>query len=158
MLNFHATTDIEYIPHLIALSREAHEESRFSYIPFSEAKAEKIIRRAFEDDRRYAFLLAVKNDTPVGFAYCSVSEYHIGTGHLLVSIHNINVSKSVRAGLSGGKAALGLFKGVLSWAKVRDAREVLFHVTSGVQLKASHSLAKKMGFEFIGGSYVKTLR
>jgi hypothetical protein len=35
------------------------------------------------------------------------------------------------------------------------AHEVLFHVTSGVDLARSHKLAKRMGFELIGGSYGK---
>ena len=37
----------------------------------------------------------------------------------------------------------------------RDAKEILFRVTSGTQLQAAHSLAKRMGFKVIGGSYVK---
>lgn len=154
MIEFRTTTDEADIPHIIALAKEAHEESRFSYTPFSAAKAEKIIRRAFADNKRFAFFLAFRCGTPVGFAYCSISEYHIGSGDLLTSIHNINVSKSVRAGLSGGKVAVGLFNGMKSWSKARNATEILFHVTSGVQLSAAHSLAKRMGFEVIGGSYV----
>jgi hypothetical protein len=35
------------------------------------------------------------------------------------------------------------------------AHEVLFHVTSGVDLARSHKLAKRMGFELIGGNYGK---
>jgi len=57
--------------------------------------------------------------------------------------------------LSGGRVALSLLRGVTSWSKARGAKEILFHVTSGVQMKATHSLAKRMGFEVIGGSYAK---
>lgn len=102
-------------------------------------------------------MLATINDEPVGFTYCSVGEYHIGEGVLLTTIHNMNVTRSVRASLAGGRVALGLFKGVETWSKARGGKEVLFHVTSGVDLARAHKLAKHIGFEFVGGSYVKDL-
>ncbi|PXW78220.1 hypothetical protein BZA02_11123 [Ruegeria sp. P4] len=102
-------------------------------------------------------MLAIKNEKPVGFAYSSVGEYHIGKGVLLTTIHNMNVSMHVRSKLSGGRIALGLFKGVETWSQARGAKEVLFHVTSDIQLARAHKLAKRMGFKFIGGSYVKSV-
>ncbi|WP_353531629.1 hypothetical protein [Cognatishimia sp. WU-CL00825] len=143
------------LPAILALAKEAHEESRFGYIPFSADKVRKIARSAFKDTKRHAVMIASKGKTPVGFVYCSVGEYHIGKGVLIATIHNMNVSKDVRASLAGGRIALGLFKGVESWAKARNAQEVLFHVTSGVNLASAHKLAKRIGFQFVGGSYVK---
>lgn len=60
-----------------------------------------------------------------------------------------------QGGLGGGKAALGLLMGVETWSKARGAREVLLHVTSGVDLARTHKLAKRAGFQLIGGSYAK---
>lgn len=74
---------------------------------------------------------------------------------MLTTIHNINVSKAFRSSLTGGKVALGLFQGVLSWSKDRGAAEVLLHVTSGVGMMQTTKFANKLGFEVIGGSYVK---
>lgn len=103
-------------------------------------------------------MIARRHGDAVGFAYCSVGEYHIGTDILLTTIHNMNVSRDVRASLSGGKIALGLFKGIESWSQARGAKEVLFHVTSDVDLARAHKLAKRIGFKFVGGSYVKSFR
>lgn len=143
------------LPAIVALAREAHEESRFGYIPFSDKKVRKIAMAAFKDQKRHAVMLALKNKIPVGFLYCSVGEYHIGTGVLLTTIHNMNVSRSIRASLSGGRVALGLFKGVETWSKARGAKEILFHVTSDVDLARAHKLAKRIGYKFVGGSYAK---
>lgn len=145
------------LPSIVNLAREAHSESRFSYIPFSEEKVRRIALSAFENPTRYGVMLAIKNEKPVGFAYSSVGEYHIGKGVLLTTIHNMNVSMHVRSKLSGGRIALGLFKGVETWSQARGAKEVLFHVTSDIQLARAHKLAKRMGFKFIGGSYVKSV-
>ncbi|UWQ09115.1 hypothetical protein K3X41_05875 [Aliiroseovarius crassostreae] len=100
------------IPKLVDLARDAHAESRFSYIPFSADKIRKIAERATEDEKRHAVMLAEKDCVPVGFAYCSVGEYHIGTDVLRTTIHNINVSRDVRMTLSGGRVAMGLFRGI----------------------------------------------
>ena len=126
MFEFCATTDEADIPDLITLAKEAHEESRFKYTRFDGSKAGKIIRRAFGDDKRFAVFLARKRDVPVGFAYCSISEYHIGSGHLLTSIHNINVSKSVRSGLSGGKVAVGLSSGTKAGLRPETLKRYYF--------------------------------
>lgn len=124
-------------------------------IPFSEDKVRKIARKAMQDYKRHAVMIARKAGRLVGFVYCSVGKYHIGTGVLLTSIHNINVVKDVRASLSGGKIALSLFKWGETWSKARNASEIFLHVSSGFNLASIHALAKKMGFVFVGGSYGK---
>lgn len=156
-LQFRLAKDKSDLPAIVALAREAHEESRFSYIPFSEAKVRKIALGAFKDQKRHAVMLATKGDTPVGFVYCSAGEYHIGEGVLLTTIHNMNVSRAVRSSLSGGKIAMGLFKGVETWSQARGVKETLFHVTSGIDLARAHKLAKRIGYKFVGGSYVKAV-
>ncbi|WP_299155184.1 hypothetical protein [uncultured Tateyamaria sp.] len=143
------------LPAIVRLAQDAHNESRFGYMPFNPDKVRKIARAAFKDQKRHAVMIAEKHDQAVGFVYCSVGEYHIGSNVLLTTIHNMNVAHSVRSSLSGGKIALGLFRGVETWSKARGAKEILFHVTSDVSLAQAHKLAKRIGYQFIGGSYVK---
>ena len=83
-------------------------------------------------------MIAEKHGQAVGFVYCSVGEYHIGSDDLLTTIHNMNVFRTVRSSLSGGKIALGLFR-----------------VTSDVNLAQAHRLEKRIGYKFVGGRYVK---
>lgn len=149
-----AATDI---PALVELARQAHAESRFGYISFSETKVRKIVTNALKDEKRHGIMVALRGDDLVGAASCSVGEFHIGTGVLLTTIHNINVKREQRTKLSGGRAALGLFKGIETWSKARGAKEILFHVTSGVDLARVHKLAKRMKYQFVGGNYAKGL-
>jgi hypothetical protein len=156
-LRFWQCTDEADIPDIISLAREAHDESRFSYIKFSDAKVRKITKSALQNNKQQAILMVAKGDRPIGFASCSIGEYHIGEGAFISTIHNMNVSQSFRSTLAGGRAALGLLKGIETWSKARGAIEVLFHVTSDVDLARSHKFSKRIGFKFVGGSYVKSM-
>lgn len=102
-------------------------------------------------------MVARNRGKPAGFAYCSIGEYYIGTGTLVTTIHTINVLREVRHGLRGGRAALGLFRGVETWSNARSSKEILFHVTSDIDLKRTHKFIKRLGYRFIGGSYAKNL-
>lgn len=145
------------LPSIVTLAREAHAESRFGYIPFSDDKVQKIVLAALEDEKRYGVMLATKGETAVGFLGCSVGEYHIGKGVLIATVHSMYVSRSTRIALSGGRAALGLLKGVETWSEARGAQEVLFHVTSGVGLSRTHKFSNRVGYTFAGGTYSKKL-
>lgn len=147
-------TDIEG---LVELCRCAHEESRFSYITFAPQKVEAIIKRGMEDTNRHGILLCRDEAKLVGMLYCSIGEYHIGMGSLITTIHNLNVRPEMRHKLRGGYVAVGLLRGVETWAQARKSSEVLFHVTSGVELQRTHSFIKKRGYHFIGGSYAKSI-
>lgn len=142
---------------IVELAEQAHVESRFSRIAYSEDKVRRLFLRALKDHKRSAIFLGERRGSPVGFAYCTIGEYHIGTGTLIATIHNINVIKSVRSSLDGGRVALGLFRGAETWSKSKGAQEILLHVTSNIELDRAHSLAKRLRYQFIGGSYAKTL-
>lgn len=142
---------------IVEMSKEAHEESRFGHIEFSAEAVQKIATLAIKDGARHGVIICEYRMEPVGFAYCSVGPYHIGTGALICTIHNINVARSVRAKLAGGRAAIGLFRSVEQWAEARGADELLLHVSSGLDLARSHKLTKRLGYRLIGGSYAKRL-
>lgn len=91
---------------IIALACEAHEESRYRHIPFSEDKVRKLALGAIAEGAPHVVVLAFKGSTPVGLAACSVGEYHIGTDVRIASIQSISVSRRVRSALGGGRVAL----------------------------------------------------
>lgn len=156
-LTFSEVKDNASMKDIVFLAKRAHEESRFSYITFAPQKVQAIAERAIADPKRHAVMLAWDGGDPVGFVYCSIGEYHIGTGTLVTTIHNINVLQEVRHSLRGGRVALGLFRGVETWSQARSSKEILFHVTSDIDLGRTHKFIKRIGYRFIGGSYAKNL-
>ena len=156
-LVFSELKDMAALDDIVFLAKQAHEESRFSYIEFAPHKVTEIAERAIRDPKRHGAMIAWSNGKPVGFLYCSVGEYHIGVGTLVTTVHNVNVLKDVRHGLSGGRVALGLFKGLETWSQSRSSTEILFHVTSDVDLGRTHKFIKRIGYRFIGGSYAKRI-
>ncbi|MGR3609908.1 MAG: hypothetical protein ACU0BN_13770 [Sulfitobacter sp.] len=157
-LRFAVMANTQFMDDIVFLAEQAHKESRFSYIEFAPAKVRAIAERAISDPTRHAVMVAWDNGKPVGFLYCSIGEYHIGTGALITTIHNVNVLKDVRHSLKGGRVAIGLFRGVESWSAARSCKEILFHVTSGLDLDRSHKFIKRIGYHFVGGSYAKGLK
>ena len=156
-LKFEVLTSTDVMEDIVFLAEQAHAESRFSYITFAPEKVRAIAERAISDPKRHAVMLCWDGPRPVGFVYCSVGEYHIGVGTLVTTIHTLNGLKDFRHSLKGGRVALGLLNGVVSWSRARSSSEVLFHVTSDVELGRTHKFIKRLGYRFIGGSYAKKL-
>ena len=156
-LSFVVLDESAKIADIVFLARRAHEESRFSYITFAPEKVEAIAKRALADPNRHAALMCRDGAAPVGFLYASVGEYHIGTGTLMTTVHNLNVLSEVRHTLKGGRVSLGLLKGLDRWSRARGASEVLFHVTSDVETGRTHKFIRRLGYKLIGGSYAKSL-
>lgn len=156
-LLFQVLSSTDAMDDILILAERSHAESRFSYITFAPQKVRAIAERALADPKRHGVMMCWDNGKPVGFAYCSVGEYHIGTGTLVTTIHNLNVLKEVRHSLRGGRIAIGLLKGIDSWSRARSSAEILFHVTSDVEIGRTHKFIKRLGYRFIGGSYAKGL-
>ncbi|MDX8355529.1 hypothetical protein [Cognatiyoonia sp. IB215182] len=156
-LRFEVLASTDAMDDIVYLAQQSHSESRFSYIEFAPDKVRSIAERAISDPKQHAVMVCWDADRPVGFVFCSVGEYHIGAGTLVTTIHNLNVLKDVRHSLKGGRVAIGLLNGVTSWSRARSAAEVLFHVTSDVELGRTHKFIKRLGYRFIGGSYAKDL-
>lgn len=156
-LAFELVKDTQWTRELVSLAKRTHEDSRFAYIAFSPTKVERTIERALADPRRHGLMVCRAGTSAVGAAHCSVGEYHVGTGTLVTTIHVISVHPEVRQSLLSGKVALGLVAGIETWSAARGAVEIFLHVTSGIGLERSHRLAKRIGFECIGGSYAKRI-
>ena len=156
--SFRIVDDEADLPALVVLARAAHAESRLREVPFSEDKVRRLARRAIEDPRRHAVMLARRGDEPAGFLYCSVGEYFIGTGALLATVHNLNVAREHRRRLGGGRIAMGLLNGARTRAVARGAAELSVHVSSGVEAARTDALLRRLGFAATGGNYAAALR
>lgn len=135
------------------LSRSLHQEAYFSRYQYSFEKRDDLFAKAIATPDRFALMMAEWHHNPVGFLFCSAGDYIVGEGDLIVTVMSFYVDHERRSSLLGGRIALGLLRGVLRWAHNRNAREVLFHVTTGVDLGRTHQFLQKAGGRFIGGNY-----
>ena len=92
---------------------------------------------------------------PVGALHCSAGEYSIGTEVVVSTFHSLFVHPRIRKTLLSGRVTLGLMRGVEKWSQARGAKEILFHATSDIDLPRTHRFVQRLGYKFIGGSYVK---
>lgn len=152
-MHFSVAKNLKDIPDLLKLSYEAHKESRFSYIQFSEEKAKRIAINALENPSRHGVFLARAEEQAIGFSHTTIGGYYIGCEALIATVNIIYVNNESRNKLLGGRAAIGLIYGIRSWAEARGAKEILINATSGINIQKTHTFIKKMGYSTIGGNY-----
>ncbi|MCV0424593.1 MAG: GNAT family N-acetyltransferase [Roseibium sp.] len=140
------------------LSQAFHSESRYSSVPYSFEKRDKLFQRAIDEPKYTGLLIAESGGKPVGFLFCTVGEYIVGTGNLFTTIHSFYVDQTLRGSLAGGRTAARLLQGVIKWSKVRGVDEILAHVTSGFDLKRIDRFFRHAGFKTIGGNYALSLQ
>lgn len=156
-LSFRRMAQGDDLEPLLDLVEVGHKESRFGYIPFSREKARKIGGRALADPARNLLIVAELRDRPVGFLLASVGEFHIGTDVRLATIHAAYTVPECRATLLGGRVALGLIRAVQRWSAGTGAKEIFLHITSGISIKPTTRMIKRIGFATSGGVFAAQL-
>lgn len=147
--------DLEF---LRPVSVEFHEESRFSEIPYSHKKRDDLMVQAINNSERYALMIAEYNGEPVGFLFCTAGEYLVGYGDLITTVYSFYVRKKYRGSFVGGRAAVRLLKGAIKWSKLRNVREIMIHVTSGIDIRRTDRFLRRAGFGTVGANYSLSLK
>lgn len=142
--------DIEF---LRPLSVEFHAESRFSDIPYSHKKRDELFSSALKHPDRYALMMAEYDGEPAGFLFCTIGEYIVGYEELITTVYSFYVSRKYRGTVVGGKSAIRLLAGSVKWSQMRKAREIMIHVTSGINVQRTDKFLRRAGFGTIGANY-----
>ena len=142
--------DLEFIR---PLSVEFHEESHFGDIPYSHVKRDRLLGKVLSDSDRYGIMFAEYGGDPVGFLFCVTNEYIVGTDALITTVLSFFVSKRHRGRITGARAAVRLLKAAVRWSEMRGAREILVHVTSGIDIRRTDRFLRKAGFTVLGANY-----
>jgi len=144
----------------VYLAREAHLNTIFRDIPFSEAKAKKIFDKAIENPDRFGLIYAAREadvslaeDGLLGFASVQAGEHFLGTGTLIATVQTLNISQKLSGTLLGGKVALRLVQAVRHWAKTRGCAHLMVHVTNGENAKDADRFFRRCGMVPVGGNY-----
>lgn len=146
-----ATTDND-IERLRPLSVEFHQRSHFSGIEYDHEKRDRVLSRALTSNSSRIFI-AENDGEYVGFLFCSAAEYIVGKETLIVTVHSFYVKESIGRSLLGGRIALRLLRLAINWTKELGAREVMVHVTSGIDLARADRLFRKLNFKVLGANY-----
>ncbi len=103
----------------VYLAREAHQNTIFRDIPFSEAKARAIFDNAMAQPSRFGLIYAVPGgggplaeDGLYGLGSVHAGEYYLGSGTLIATVQTLNISQLVSGTFLGGKVALRLVKAI----------------------------------------------
>lgn len=147
----------------VYLAREAHQNTIFRDIPFSEEKARAIFEKATAQPNRFGLIYAVPGgrtlaeDGLYGFASVHAGEYFLGSGTLIATVQTLNISGSLSGKMLGGKVALRLMQAIRKWAKARRCSYILVHVTNGMSASESDQFFRRCGMATVGGNYFEIL-
>lgn len=96
-LTFRVAASNSDIASLVNVAHKAHSETRFSHIPFNVDKAVKVAQAAIAKKDPALIILAERDGEAVGFIYCMVGEYYIGSGVLVATVHSFSVLRDFRS-------------------------------------------------------------
>ena len=139
------------------VSLELHAESRFANIPYSFAKRDKLFTQAIDSPQTHALILVEYRDQPIGFLFCAIGEYIVGTDMLLTTVYSFYVRKQYRSNAIGGRTALRLLSAAIKWSRARNSKEIMIHVTSGINVQRTDHFLRRAGFNVIGANYALQL-
>ncbi|WP_288791489.1 GNAT family N-acetyltransferase [uncultured Chitinibacter sp.] len=144
----------EDIPVLVAMGRQALEETRYQAFKFDETKVRKSAEAYMADQRgKYGILVAVDDGKIVGYLFAMAEAYWFCD-----SVVATNISWFVLPEARGTSAATKLVLGFQRWAKNRGADEVRLMVSSGYLIDRTDKMLRRMGFSHVGGNYALSLK
>ncbi len=140
------------VPALVALGQATHAASRYAKLPYS---AERV-RKALSDvtgqgQQKYVLLVAQDTSARVVGGLLGVVEQAMFTETFSASVMYYITDPAARM---GGHAPR-LLRAFERWACNRGAVEVNFGVNSGIDAERVGRYARRMGYGWVGGNFVK---
>lgn len=145
---------VDDIPGIIEMARSAYALTRFNTFDFDEERIIRTLREVIDKRReRYVPLVAIgANGTVVG-GLLGVLDRHIFSEQLTANVMYFVVLPSARMGGYGAR----LLRAFETWARNRNAAEVVFGVNSGTDVSTLHRFALRMGYAHVGGIHAMKL-
>jgi hypothetical protein len=134
------------------LARQAHSESVFAEIPFSENKFNQSFENILDEPDKYLGLKVMLGDRMLGFCYAMIGGFYVGDARV-VTVIAIVTDKAIQSTMLGGKTAMRLVRGIEIWARSQSASFILYHVTSGTSVQGTDRFFRKAGMATLGGNY-----
>ena len=133
---------------LLELGVSAHRESVFSALPFDRERAERACREMTGAAGSKTILVAEKAGRAVGLL-AATADHHFFSSAVGATCLMFYVQPDHR----GGLAAVKLLHSFKRWAKVHGASRLYIHVTSGLHVRRTDKMLRRLGFKQTGGNY-----
>lgn len=124
-----------------------HQESAYSFLPFSAAQSEQTLRWHIDHEKALAHIIC-QGDNIIAFQLASLSDYIFSSATLASSLV-IYVQQSAR----GSRAAILLMRAFIDWAMLHKADELYVGVSVDIKLDKADKFFKHLGFKYVGGNY-----
>lgn len=134
------------LPHLLDLGRRMHAESRYRDYPYSEPKLRGLWSHLIADEDGIVLL------SPHGMLFGAVEEYWFSTVRYAAEFV-LYVEPEHRKGFE----AVRLIHAYEAAARALGAADVHLQNTTGVDVAMTERFFERMGYDRIGGNFVRTL-
>ena len=143
------------LPAMVALGRATHAVSRYAAQPYSAARVQQGLQAVIDSGQgKYVLFAAVDSGRQVVGLLLGVIEQALFTEALSASV----VYYIVDSAASMGGHAPRLLRAFERWALNRGAVEVNFGVNSGIDAGRVARYARRMGYGWVGGNFVKEVK
>ena len=126
-------------------------ESRFAKYELSWGRVENLAKAAISAPDKMIILIAEKvskTDRQIlGFAMGGISGYIGVVGLKLCNIQFLHILPEFRKTYIGGKAMIGLLRGIEQWAKAQGAKEISFDIEVKHTSTAFNKITSKLGYK-----------
>ena len=122
-------------------------ESRFASYELSWARVENLIKAAFAAPDKMAIFIAEHMGKILGFVMCGISGFIGVVGLKICQVQFLHIIPEHRKSFAGGKAVIGLLKGVQQWAEKQGAVETSLSLEMDHATPAMRRIMARMGYQ-----------
>lgn len=133
---------------MIELGARHHAESRFRIYPYDRDRLLAAGRNALAK-RNPGVIIAERDGELVGMAVVMLGEYFFSPTKT-ATVQLFYVVPEAR----GGRAVIKLLHALRHWSHQTGAQDLHINVTSGIDLRNTDRIFRKLGFKHTGGNYV----
>ena len=130
-------------------------ESRFASYELSWGRVENLIKAAFEAPNKMAIFIAEHMGKILGFAMCGISGFIGVVGLKICQVQFLHIIPEHRKTFIGGKALIGLVRGVQQWAEKQGAMETNLALDKDQTTPTMNRILLRMGYTVNNVGFLK---
>lgn len=142
------------LPLVVEMGRMMHAEGEFKFVPFDEDwsyfQARDALEKYHDGEAKIIAIAEHSDKTICGFLIGALAPYIFSPARYASDLAVFVVPEK-----RGTSAAVRMIKAFEDWAKMHNAVEFSFGVSTGVQIEKTHAFYNKLGYTHVGGVFKK---